>query len=362
MSETLELEIEVSPATDGDIAVINLRSTREGAWSRFWRTPDRPGLAEYIVEHEGLALTFLGDCCALDRMTTLLALNNSPVWMRAQSEPSSFRRRLPPRRIASPMPGAISCRPGCLALAATVDRLSLGIDQACGTRPDTVLSAARRRIAAETRHLVDLVPLGGLLADLGQFDESDQVYRDALRNYQDVSPFAFAWVCFQLGVLWGELVPERQSARAALWYGKALAYLPAYVKARVPLAEIYLDHGRHSDAEALLTPVISSGDPEVPWRCLATESAPHRRQARGRSEAAGVCAGRLREPLGQAPARLRGPRRSVLCRQRQRSQTGPRTRPYQPGQSADTAGCRAGAHSRDWRPRPTSRIGNPGSE
>jgi tetratricopeptide (TPR) repeat protein len=75
-----------------------------------------------------------------------------------------------------------------------------------------------------------------------------------------------AWVCFQLGVLWGELVPARQSARAALWYRKAVAYLPAYVKARVHLAEIYLDSGRHGDAEALLIPVTSSGDPEVLWR------------------------------------------------------------------------------------------------
>ena len=115
-------------------------------------------------------------------------------------------------------------------------------------------------------HLEDLVPLGALLADLRQFDEADQVYRDALRSYRDVSPFALAWVCFQLGVLWGELVPERQSARATMWYRKAIAYLPAYVKARVHLAEIYLDCGRYDDAEALLIPVISSDDPEVLWR------------------------------------------------------------------------------------------------
>ena len=68
--------------------------------------------------------------------------------------------------------------------------------------------------AAQTRSLEDLVPLGALLADLREFDEADEVYRDALRGYRDVSPFALAWVCFQLGVLWGELVPERQSARA----------------------------------------------------------------------------------------------------------------------------------------------------
>ena len=70
------------------------------------------------------------------------------------------------------------------------------------------------------------MPLGGLLADLREFEEADSVYRRALSGYQDVSPFAVAWVCFQLGALWGELVPEPQPERAALWYQKAIEYLP----------------------------------------------------------------------------------------------------------------------------------------
>jgi len=38
------------------------------------------------------------------------------------------------------------------------------------------------------------------------------------------------------------------------------------VKARVHLAEVYESQGRTSEAEALLLPVLSSGDPEVRWR------------------------------------------------------------------------------------------------
>ena len=125
---------------------------------------------------------------------------------------------------------------------------------------------ARRRATAGPGRLEELVPLGALLADLGEFDEADRIYRRALSEYQDVSPFAVAWVCFQLGVLWGELVPETQSSRAAQWYRKAIEYLPCYVKARVHLAEIYVHDGRTEDAEALLIPAISSGDPEVYWR------------------------------------------------------------------------------------------------
>jgi len=148
---------------------------------------------------------------------------------------------------------------------ADVDRLVLSIDQARGTNLESVLEA-RRKMAAESERLEDLVPLGGLLADLREFDEADRVYRQALSGYQDVSPFAVAWVCFQLGALWGELVPEPQPERAARWYEKAIEYLPCYVKARVHLSEIHLESGNVADAEALLVPAVSSGDPEVNWR------------------------------------------------------------------------------------------------
>jgi hypothetical protein len=58
-----------------------------------------------------------------------------------------------------------------------------------------------------------LVPLGALLADLGEFEEADRTYAMVFQQYRDVSPFALAWVCFQLGVLWGEIVPGHTRPR-----------------------------------------------------------------------------------------------------------------------------------------------------
>jgi tetratricopeptide (TPR) repeat protein len=105
-----------------------------------------------------------------------------------------------------------------------------------------------------------------VLADLEDFAEAAAVYQKAFHSYDDVSPFPLAWVCFQLGLLWGELVPGPNLELAEFWYRRAIAYLPGYVKARVHLAEIYARQDRVGAAEALLLPVLSSRDPEVQWR------------------------------------------------------------------------------------------------
>ena len=70
MIEAPEINL-VYALTDGDIAVNNLQSARQWAWSRFWREPSRPGIAEYIVEQEQLTAQFSGDLSALDRLETL---------------------------------------------------------------------------------------------------------------------------------------------------------------------------------------------------------------------------------------------------------------------------------------------------
>jgi tetratricopeptide (TPR) repeat protein len=146
-----------------------------------------------------------------------------------------------------------------------IERHSLAIDHACGVELDHVL-AARRRIATASDRLEDLVPLGAVLADLECFAEADAVYRHAFCSYGGVSPFPLAWVCFQLGALWGELVPVPDPVLAALWYQRAIAYLPRYVKARVHLAEILAGQDQIAEAETLLRLALSSRDPEVRWR------------------------------------------------------------------------------------------------
>jgi len=263
VTTTVEPHQSCPPATDGEIAAINLESARRRAWARFADNPHLPGAAEAIVDKERLAAQFLGDVDALDRLEMLAS-------QFARVDPS-FRAALVEAEVASVVHRFDDAR-GHLARATlmggpreAIDRHVLTIDQACGVKLEAGL-AKRREIAKAGDRLEDLVPLGAVLADLERFSEADAVYRRALYSYDDVSPFPLAWVCFQLGMLWGELVPVPAPNLAALWYRRAIAYLPSYVKARVHLAEICAGQCQIEDAEALLLPALASRDPEVRWR------------------------------------------------------------------------------------------------
>jgi tetratricopeptide (TPR) repeat protein len=264
MTPSAELVADRLLTTDGEIALINLESARRSSWSRFSADPQREGVAESVVMQEQLTAQFVGDVCALDRLESLAhsiaaALPSSPRTALIQAQVASMTHRFADARryLGQAEIGS----------APTDDiRLSkLNVDQACGENLDWVLDQ-RRAIARSSGRLEDLAPLGSLLTDMGEFIGADQTYSQALRAYRDVSPFAPAGVCFQLGVLWGERVPEPDMARAAQWYERAIAQLPNYTKARLHLAEIYSRSGQLAGAQALLIPVVDSGDPEISWR------------------------------------------------------------------------------------------------
>ena len=219
---------------------------------RFAQDPRLPGAAEAIVYNENLAAQFLGDLDALDRLEAL-ALQFARV-------DDSSRAALVQAEIASTVHRFADARDH-LARAASlgapreeIDRHLLSIDQACGVELDTVL-AARRRIAAAKGRLEDLVPLGAVLADLERFAEAElsigrRSPRTTTFRHSRWRGFVFSSACC------GESSSPRQTNRAALWYRRAIAYVPGYVKARVHLAEIYASQGQPSDAEALLMPAL----------------------------------------------------------------------------------------------------------
>ena len=68
MTEAVVLDNECFQTTDGEIAIVNLNSARLRSWSRFYQDPQRPGVAETVLEHEQLTAQFAGDLSALGRM------------------------------------------------------------------------------------------------------------------------------------------------------------------------------------------------------------------------------------------------------------------------------------------------------
>jgi hypothetical protein len=56
-----------------------------------------------------------------------------------------------------------------------VKRVLLSVDQACGSHLEEVLDE-RRGIVAKAGRFEERVALGALLADLGEFDEADDIY------------------------------------------------------------------------------------------------------------------------------------------------------------------------------------------
>jgi tetratricopeptide (TPR) repeat protein len=229
--------------------------------------PARPGTAEALVEQEQLTGQFAGDLAAFDRLEAL-----ADAFTHARPDPG--RAALIGAQVACSTHRFANARAAleqaqhCGVAASDTDRLALAIDQATGDNLQAVL-ATRRERAAKPSTWTELQPLGALLADLGEFDEAESTNLRELREYPGVSPFALAWACFQLGMLWGVCIPSPDRQRASQWYRSAIDYLPCYVKARVHLAEIYLDHGDAVAAQMLLEPARARADPDASPFALA---------------------------------------------------------------------------------------------
>lgn len=100
------------------------------------------------------------------------------------------------------------------------------------------------------------------LAALGRREEAVVAYRRALDFWDGITPFAPAWIEFQISEVWAGV----DSIRTRAHLERALEFLPDYVKARVHLAEcIAVDDGPDA-AIVALAPMLTSPDPEAAAR------------------------------------------------------------------------------------------------
>ena len=166
MTEAAVLDSECFQTTDGEIAIVNLNSARLRSWSRFYQDPQRPGAAEIVLEHEQLTAQYASDLSALGRMEAFGE-------QLGRLDASSARTMVIQAQIASALHRFSDAR-HYLAQASLggaphedVKRISLSVDQACGTNLDDVLDE-RRAIVAKSGGFEDRVALGALLADMGR--------------------------------------------------------------------------------------------------------------------------------------------------------------------------------------------------
>lgn len=251
-------------ATDGELARLNHESMLKRCWSVLNASFDRTGIIEALIDEEQKRIQFLGDYAALGRLSMLsekmlstdgLVGNHYLAAAQISSAMHHFPKSLE----------LLSMAERCGVDPELITPVRLSIDQATGRNLSAVLNERIGR-AKQLGGIQNLVPLAALFADLGEYDKAHLTYLKAIREYDDLSPFALAWVCFQLGVLHGETVPEPDLDEAAGWYEAAIAYVPHYVHARVHLSEIYIERHLLDQAAATLDPIIDTEDPEVFWR------------------------------------------------------------------------------------------------
>ena len=251
--------------TDGDIAVNNHLSSLARLHRIFEAQPNRLGISAAIINGELINSQFLGDYTSLDRLSDLsekVLINNS----------NSGAAYIQAAQISASM-HLFDISKDYLRKAELLDGnrneikyVQMSVLQATSKDQGEVL-ALREESVISSGAPEDLIPYAALLADVGEIEKANLIYLKALNyKYKNPSPFIPAWICFQIGLLWGEIANPNSKDLASFWYSKAMAYIPKYTKARVHLAEIYTATGKNELALQTLQPALASADPEVSWR------------------------------------------------------------------------------------------------
>ena len=128
--------------------------------------------------------------------------------------------------------------------------------------------AQRHALASSMPTYQNTTSLALALAQDNRFEEADAAFRRALEGYRDVSPFPFAWVAFQRGVMWSEQAGRPDLALPL--YEEALGHLPGFVLANVHLAELDVIEGRSRVAIDRLLPLVETTQDPEPLAVLGT--------------------------------------------------------------------------------------------
>src|SRR5258706_10185972 len=245
------------PATDGTIALLNLRAQIEGLEpaTRLGHSTveSRVGLIE-LITLRGLILGHIADYERAEGMGEQLVGD-------APTDGTAF--------VARARTGAVFHRfTDALDDIDRAERLGLNAETTNGDRAAVFQALGRydealaiREEAADRRASFENVAgLVGLYSEIGESDAAERLYAESRRRYRGVSPFALALLDFQLGLMWmnkGWLDDARTS------FDAARRRVPAYAPAQGHLAEVEAELGEIESAVARLHSLaVSSDDPD----------------------------------------------------------------------------------------------------
>lgn len=251
--------------TDGDIAVNNHLSSLGRLYRIFEVQPSHLTISGSLISGELINSQFLGDYSSLDRLSDLSEkiLQNNSKSPTAYIQVAQIYASMHQFAAANDFLRKAELLNGNRN---DIDYVQMSVLQATTNNQSEIL-AIREQIALSSGTPENLIPYAALLADNGQTEMANAIYIKALNyKYKNPSPFIPAWICFQLGMMWGEIATPSDKDLASSWYAKALAYIPKYTKARIHQAEIYMDSGKNELALRTLQPALASTDPEVSWR------------------------------------------------------------------------------------------------
>jgi hypothetical protein len=239
--------------TDGAIALSNLGAQIAGAEAAVKRDPDREDRKVALVDLLLMRGEYAGTIADYER-----ALEVSEAMVKAA--PASGE--------------ALFARSRTRAALHKFTAATADLDEAerRGVRPDWIRGAraslfealgrydealALRRAAREARPtLSTLGSEAAVLGEMGRHEEAARLFAEAPRGHRDVSPFPYAWLAFQEGLMWER---ARKPARARELFEAACASLPSYAHAASHLAAME----PYARAIERLRPIVErSDDPE----------------------------------------------------------------------------------------------------
>jgi tetratricopeptide (TPR) repeat protein len=253
-TETTEIGFD-RKTTDGDIAASNLKSQVSSLEAQLNIHPHSLSLRIQLVDTLLLRTQFLGLYDDFDRALSLAQET-------AQIHPENAQATLTLARVLGALHRFDEAIEFIQSLPASpeLDSRLAGFKAAQG-REYTRDYLLKREAVAVRKDFTSLTNLANAAVNMNNYVQAEKLYKEALAQYQDVSPIPVAWIMFQRGVMWAE--KANRPDKALVLYREAVARLPGYIVANVHLAELEAEYGDKEKALELLSKIVdTTQDPE----------------------------------------------------------------------------------------------------